>query len=64
MEIPWQSLHHLTGWHVRSVERARNNAMVAATALAARRREHQDVEDFLAAYLARRNAASVRRTAG
>ena len=36
-------------WAVESQQRSRRNAMVAATALAQRRAEREDVEDFLAA---------------
>jgi hypothetical protein len=36
-------------WPVASQQRARRNAMLAATACAARRAEREDVEDFLAA---------------
>ena len=35
-------------WPVESQQRARRNAMVASTALAQRRAELDDVEDFLA----------------
>jgi hypothetical protein len=50
------AVHHAVGrtvdrvraWPVESQQGARRNAMVAATALAARRAEHQDVEDYLA----------------
>ena len=41
-----QALGH---WHVNSQQAARRNALVACTALAERRRELLDVEDFLAA---------------
>lgn len=40
----------LAGWHSRSQVTARRNALVAATALAQRRRERQEVEEFLARY--------------
>jgi hypothetical protein len=36
-------------WAVESQQGARRNAMVASTALAARRKERADVDDFLAA---------------
>ncbi len=36
-------------WPVASQQQARRNAMLAATACAARRAEREDVEDFLAA---------------
>ena len=63
MESPWQSLHHLATWHVRSAERSRHNAMVAATALAGRRAERDDVEAFLERHLAARAAAAGSRSA-
>jgi hypothetical protein len=40
-------------WSLESQLRARRNAMVASTALAARRAERQDVEDFFTAIPAR-----------
>jgi hypothetical protein len=45
----------VTGWPVRSQQRARHNALVAGTALTERRREREEVEVFLA----RRQAAGV-----
>ena len=36
-------------WPVESQQRARRNAMIASTALAQRRAERDDVEEFLAA---------------
>ena len=56
MDKPWQALQNLAGWHLRSVEGSRANAMVACSALAGRRREREDVEEFLAAHLAARSA--------
>ncbi|GCD92308.1 hypothetical protein [Nocardioides sp. LS1] len=45
----WKSLHrHLTQWPVESQQVARRNAMIASTALAQRRAERDEVEDFLA----------------
>ncbi len=41
-------LDHLRAWTVQSQQGARRNAMVASTALAARRAERQDVEAFFA----------------
>lgn len=38
----------VTRWPVESQQRARRNAMIASTALAQRRAEHDDVERFLA----------------
>jgi hypothetical protein len=48
----------VTGWPVRSQQTARRNAMVAGTALAERRREREEVEEFLAQHHAARAAAT------
>lgn len=40
-------------WSTRSQEQARRNAMAACTVLAARRLERIEVEEFVAAHLAR-----------
>lgn len=53
---PARLLDHFVSWPVRSQQGARRNALVASTALAERRRELADVEEFLA-----RRAASQRR---
>ena len=46
----WQALRHsVQQWAVGSQRTACRNAMVAGTALAARRAERKDVEEFLAA---------------
>ena len=37
----------LREWHVRSQQVSRRNALVACTALAERRREHEEVEEYL-----------------
>ena len=42
-------LHWIDTWSVASQQRARRNAMIASTALAQRRAELNEVEDFLAA---------------
>ncbi|MEV7428554.1 MULTISPECIES: hypothetical protein [unclassified Nocardioides] len=42
-------VHRVRTWPEESQLRARRNAMVASTALARRRAERDDVEDFLAA---------------
>jgi hypothetical protein len=42
-------LDRARAWPVDSQQVARRNAMIACTALAARRAEREDVEDFLAA---------------
>jgi hypothetical protein len=46
-------LDRVSSWAVESQLGARRNAMVASTALAARRAERQDVEAFLAGLAAR-----------
>jgi len=43
-------------WHVRSLEGSRRNALVASTALAERRRELLEVEEFLEHHAAVRAA--------
>jgi len=51
----WGNLFRpVTDWHVRSQQVARRNALVGASAIAERRREQQDVEEFLDSYLERR----------
>ena len=50
------------GWPVASQQVARRNALVAATALAQRRAERDEVEDFLEAHGRRRAAAAGHRT--
>ena len=42
-------VHRVREWPVASQQQARRNAMLAATACAARRAERQDVADYLAA---------------
>jgi len=44
----WRPLRDLATWPVQSQLGARRNAMVALTALAQRRLENQEVEEFLA----------------
>jgi hypothetical protein len=41
-------VHWIDTWSVASQQRARRNAMIASTALAQRRAEMNEVEDFLA----------------
>ena len=41
-------LHWIDTWSVASQQRARRNAMIASTALAQRRAEMNEVDDFLA----------------
>lgn len=52
----------VTSWPVESQLAARRNAMVAATALAARRAEREDVEEFLAALAAPAGEPTLRPT--
>lgn len=53
MKLPSNYLARTVGavraWPVESQQRSRRNAMIASTALAQRRAELDDVEDFLAA---------------
>ncbi len=44
-----QAVDAVRRWPVESQQRSRRNAMIASTALAQRRAELNDVEDFLAA---------------
>jgi hypothetical protein len=46
-------------WATRSQEQARRNAMTACTALAARRLERLEVEEYVAAHLAALATASI-----
>ncbi|MGH3361607.1 MAG: hypothetical protein ACRDOM_04035 [Nocardioides sp.] len=50
----WQPARNLAEWPVRSQQVARRNALVASTALVERRRQHEEVEEFLADPLVRR----------
>jgi hypothetical protein len=54
MTTAWDLFRQATAWHVNSQHVARHNALVAAAAMADRRRELVDVEEFLAAYDAAR----------
>jgi hypothetical protein len=45
-------------WSTRSQEQARRNAMAASTILTARRSERVEVEEFVAAHLARRTEST------
>ncbi len=49
MGTPWKLIRRIAAWHVHTQQAARRNALVAANALAERRREHEEVEEFLAA---------------
>ena len=61
MTLPptWSALRPLVEWHVRSHLAARRNALIASTALAQRRRERIEVEEFMAVYLDARSAATL-----
>lgn len=48
IRTPAQLVRVVGSWPVRSQEAARRNALVASTALTARRRERDEVEEFLA----------------
>lgn len=50
-----RTVRDLTDWPERSQQAACRNALVASTALAERRRQRCEVEEFLADYLARRS---------
>lgn len=56
LATPKQVLTLVSQWPVRSQQVARRNAMVACTALADRRRELEDVEEFLARHAETRAA--------
>lgn len=56
---PGRMLEFVTSWPVRSQQGARRNALVAATALAERRRELIEVEEFLARHAPTRTAATL-----
>jgi hypothetical protein len=43
----WRPLRELARWHVTTQVGARRNALLARTALAQRRQEHDDVEQLL-----------------
>jgi len=43
----WRSFRELARWHVSTQVGARRNALLACTALAQRRQEHDDVERLL-----------------
>jgi len=56
---PWRRLHRTYAhWDERATQHARRNAMVASTTLLQRRREREEVEEFLAHDRARRVAAT------
>jgi hypothetical protein len=53
LATPRQFLALVSQWPVRSQQVARRNALVACTALADRRRELEEVEEFLARHAER-----------
>jgi len=60
-QTPFRIVRAAAIWHVDSQLRARRNALVASTALMQRRRELREVEEFLAAHGARREAREARK---
>lgn len=50
---PWRLVGAAAAWPVASQQQARRNALVASTAFAQRRKELDEVEEFLAAHAAR-----------
>lgn len=61
---PRALLRSVVQWPVESQLRARRNAMVASTAMAARRQELDEVEEFLVARARRRTVQEARRRSG
>jgi hypothetical protein len=55
-QAPWRLIGAAAAWPVASQQQARRNALVASTALAQRRRERDEVEEFLAAHVNRSTA--------
>ena len=62
MSTPKALVRAVAHWPVESQQRARRNALVASTELAARRRERIEVEDFLTAHARRWAAGEARRS--
>jgi hypothetical protein len=58
---PWRLFSAAAGWPVASQQQARRNALVGATALAQRRRERLDVEEYFAARSTSRPAGTTGR---
>ena len=56
---PWRLVSAAANWHVTSQQQARRNALVASTALTARRREQREVDDFLAELDTRRETRTL-----
>jgi hypothetical protein len=44
---PWTAVRELARWHVTTQYGARRNALLACTAFAQRRQEHDDVDNIL-----------------
>jgi len=53
---PLTPLRNVLAWPVTSQQRSRRNAMIASTALAERRQQRQDADDFLRAHARRLQA--------
>ena len=58
------SLRPVLNWHFRSQHVSRRNALVASTALAAKRRQQIEVDEFLEALPSRRVGPATRWSAG
>ena len=56
---PGTAVRSLVDWHRRSQATACRNALDASTALAERRRERVEVEEFMTGYLSRRAASEL-----
>jgi len=59
LTLAGRRLSLLRGWHVHSQVGSCRNALVASTALAERRREHLEVEQFLADHIESRTKIAV-----
>jgi hypothetical protein len=59
---PWRFVGAAAAWHVTSQQQARRNALVASTALTARRTEQIEVEEYLARHVAARGGRPVAAT--
>ncbi|MGH8964839.1 MAG: hypothetical protein ACRDXB_05855 [Actinomycetes bacterium] len=58
------AVRHVAEWHVRSQQTARRNALIASTALADRRRQRIEVDEFLEDYSRRRGRTATDQVAG
>jgi hypothetical protein len=54
MRAPRHLVRSVLAWPVETQQGSRRNALVASTALTERRREHEEVEDFLETWASRR----------